>query len=93
MKEQFNSAIKARKFKRKVDDLTTECCKELFDANVFCNDCPIAGTHCEGSNCGDQMGNYFSSLSKADLQKKLFEVFGDRFYSFSRRLKNELLKY
>lgn len=84
---------KALRFKKKVDDLTTEYCEELFDANIFCHDCPIVGTHCEGSNCGSQMEGYFSMLSKSDLQKKLFEVFGDRYYSFSRRLKNELLRY
>lgn len=83
---------KALRFKKKIDDLITEYCEELFDANIFCYDCPIVGTHCEGSNCGNQMDGYFSNLSRSEFSKKLFEVFGGKFYSFSRRVKNELLK-
>lgn len=83
---------KASRFRKKVADLNTEYCEELFDANIFCYDCPIAGTHCEGSNCGNQMDRYFSNLSRSEFSKKLFEVFGGKFYSFSRRVKNELLK-
>lgn len=83
---------KAAKFRKKVADINTEFCEELFDANIFCHDCPIVGTHCEGSNCGNQMDRYFGDLTRDEFSRKFFKVFGKKFYSFSRRLKNELLK-
>jgi len=82
---------KEKEFMKKIDDLTAEYCEEFFDVNIFCHDCPLVGSHCEGSNCGTQMGAYFSNLSRSEFSRKLFEVFGGRFYSFSRRIKNELL--
>ena len=85
-------AKKEKSIKDKISDLNVEICDFLFEEGLICKGCDLAGTHCEGSNCGTQMDDFFSYRTKDEIQKICFKAIGDKFYNQSLRIKNELRK-
>ena len=85
--------IKNFKIEKKISDLNAEFLENLYDDGSMCGGCWKNADTCEGSWCTERTEELFNEMNKNDLRKKLLELFGDRFYSFSRRVKNELLKY
>lgn len=85
-------AKKEKSIKDKISDLNVEICEVLFEEGLICNGCNLEGTHCEGSNCGSQMDDFFSYRTKDEIQKICFKAIGDKFYNLSRKIKNELRK-
>ena len=85
-------AKKEKSIKDKISELNVEICEVLFEEGLICNGCNLEGTHCEGSNCGSQMDDFFSYRTKDEIQKICFKAIGDKFYNLSRKIKNELRK-
>ena len=83
---------KEAKFKKKVEELEIAFVENLYDDGTICGGCWKKPDTCEGSNCGNRMDEYFGDIKRDELSRKYFELYGDKFYNFSRRLKNELLK-
>ena len=83
---------KLARIQKKADDLTTMFCEFLFEEGFICDGCSLNPNNCEGSNCGTQMEDFFSSKTKDEIQKIYFKAIGDKFYNQSLRIKNELRK-
>ena len=85
-------SLKEARFKKKVEELEIYFVENLYDEGTICGGCWEKRNTCEGSNCGNRMDEYFGDIKRDELSRKYFELYGDKFYNFSRRLKNELLK-
>ena len=84
--------LKEAKFKKKVEELETAFVENLYDDGTICGGYWKNPDTCEGSHCGNRMDAFFGDIKRDELSRKYFELYGDKFYNFSRRLKNELLK-
>lgn len=78
------------KIEKKISDLETIIVENYFDDGSMCGGCWKNPDNCEGSHCAERMDIFFEEISKDESARKAFEIFGDRYYSFSMRIKNQL---
>ena len=76
--------LKEARFKQKAEELKFDFINELFEENIL-------SKHFYKEE-EKQVEQYFEENKRDEIQRKYFEFYGDKFYNFSRRLKNELLK-
>lgn len=89
---KFNRKRTLRNFKieKKISDLEIEIVESYFDDGSMCGGCWKNPDTCEGSHCTERTEIFFEEVSKDQAARKAFEIFGDRYYSFSMRIKNQL---